>query len=65
MNSVDSLTANGVMILDDSERADYIKGIEFLQTRGFKRLDFWGIAPGIFFNKCTSVFYKAENCLSI
>jgi hypothetical protein len=64
-NSVGSLTENGVIVLDDSEREEYREGIAFLENHSFKRLDFWGIAPGIFFNKCTSVFYRAQNCLNI
>ena len=31
----------------------------------YNELDFWGIAPGIFYNKCTSIFYKDNNCLGI
>ena len=28
-------------------------------------LDICGIAPRIFYNKCTSIFYKDNNCLGI
>jgi hypothetical protein len=51
--------------LDDSERKEYKKGIEYLQQSGYRKIDFWGIAPGIFFNKCTSIFYRDKNCLGI
>lgn len=64
-NSLDSLSDNGMIILDDSERIDYRDGINFLINNNFRRLDFWGIAPGILFRKCTSVFYKKNNCLWI
>lgn len=64
-NSLDSLSDNGIIILDDSERIDYKDGINFLINNNFRRLDFWGIAPGILFRKCTSVFYKKNNCLWI
>lgn len=64
-NSLDSLSDNGIIILDDSERIDYRDGINFLINNNFRRLDFWGIAPGILFRKCTSVFYKKNNCLWI
>jgi len=60
-----SLSEDGVIILDDSEREEYKEGIDFLNSRAFKKIDFWGIAPGVFYNKCTTVFYRGNNCLSI
>lgn len=65
MESVKHLSESGVIILDDSERVDYAEGIKYLLDSGFKRLDFSGIAPGIFFRKCTTIFYKDKNCLNI
>jgi precorrin-6B methylase 2 len=56
--SIDCLAENGIIVLDDSERREYYPGIELLNSKGFKRLDFWGISPGYFHNKCTSVFFK-------
>ncbi|NCS89396.1 MAG: hypothetical protein AUK34_14220 [Ignavibacteria bacterium CG2_30_36_16] len=64
-NSYQSLTEQGVFILDDSEREEYNEGIEFLLNKKFRKLDFWGLAPGVLFDKCTSVFYKSHNCLGI
>jgi hypothetical protein len=64
-NSVNRLTEDGVIVLDDSERKEYEPGIEFLIKNGFKNLEFWGIAPLVLFKKCTSVFYKENNCLGI
>jgi len=64
-NSVDALSSSGVLILDDSERKEYKKGIDHLINAGFKALNFWGIAPGTFFNKCTTIFYRKDNCLDI
>ena len=63
--SLKHLSEEGVIILDDSERKEYSEGIKFLLKSGFKRLDFSGIAPGIFFRKCTTIFYKDKNCLDI
>ena len=37
------LTDKGVIILDDSERVQFSKGIEHLIIEDFKRIDFWGI----------------------
>jgi len=65
MNSINALTESGVLILDDSEREVYQKARTFLIEKGFKELPFTGISPGLFYNKTTSVFYKADNCLGI
>jgi len=65
MNSINHLSERGVIILDDSERQDYKAGTKFLIDSGFKQLSFSGIAPGIFFRKCTSIFYRVNNCLSL
>lgn len=63
--AVDALTPAGVVVLDDSERDFYNDAIVFLKDQGFKQLSFSGISPGLFYNKATSVFYKADNCLGI
>ncbi|MEJ2506834.1 MAG: hypothetical protein P8Y81_11300 [Ignavibacteriaceae bacterium] len=59
------LTDQGIIIFDDTERNEYLEGIEFAVKEGFKKLDFSGIAPGIFFRKCTTIFYKENNCFNI
>jgi hypothetical protein len=59
------LTDKGVIILDDSERVQFSKGIEHLISGDFKRIDFWGIAPGFVIRKCTTIFYQTKNCLCI
>jgi tRNA A58 N-methylase Trm61 len=64
-HSVDALSTNGVLVLDDSERETYQEARTFLTAKGFKELPFTGISPGLFYNKATSVFYKADNCLGI
>lgn len=64
-NSIECLTSNGVIILDDSERSSYIDAIQYLINNGFKKIDFWGISPGLFYKKNTTIFYKNNNCLGI
>lgn len=64
-NSIECLTLNGAIILDDSERLNYQEGIQYLQNNGFKKIDFWGISPGLFYKKNTTVFYRNNNCLGI
>lgn len=63
--SLNALHENGVIVLDDSERKQYRKASQFLKNHNFKKVDFWGIAPGVSFNKCTSIFYRERNCLEI
>lgn len=63
--AIGAVSEAGVIVLDDSEREGYQEGIKFLMDRGFKHLSFSGISPGLFYRKSTSIFYKADNCLSI
>jgi len=63
--AINALSNHGVIVLDDSERADYAEAVSFLVNNGFKQLSFSGISPGLFYNKATSVFYKTDNCLGI
>ncbi len=63
--AIHSLTEDGVIILDDSERKEYSDAVNFLTSMGFKSIPFSGMAPGTIVSKCTSVFYKSENCLGI
>jgi hypothetical protein len=65
IQAVNSLSENGVVVLDDSERDMYKDGVSFLIENGFKHLSFSGISPGLFYRKTTSVFYKPNNCLDI
>ncbi len=62
---INALTEKGVIVLDDSERESYHPARVFLKQQGFKELSFSGISPGLFYEKATSVFYKANNCLDI
>ncbi len=59
------LSPQGVIVLDNSDRPDYQEGINFLLSKGFKKIDFIGIVPIVAMISSTSVFYKNENCLNI
>ena len=63
--SLEHISETGVIILDDSEREEYNEGIALLIQSGLRQLKFSGIAPGIFFRKCTTIFYNDTNCLNI
>jgi precorrin-6B methylase 2 len=64
-NAINNLKESGIIILDDSERKQYKEGIDFLLNKEFKKIDFWGISPGLVYKKCTTIFYKPKNCLDI
>jgi hypothetical protein len=65
LNNIDALKSTGVMVLDDSERDEYDAATTFLMEKGFKRIDFWGTAPTVYYLKCTTIFYRDNNCLGI
>lgn len=63
--SLDKISDKGIIIFDDTERSEYNEAIDKIIAKGFKRLDFWGIAPGAFNNRCTSIFYREGNIFNI
>ena len=65
INSVNSLSPKGVIIIDDSQRENYKKAILFLKDSGFKELKLVGMNVGRAIKKTTSIFYKTNNCLDI
>ena len=65
LNSLGALKEDGVIIWDNSDRKNYQEGFDFLSSRGFKRIDFWGIGSLNHSSWSTSVFYKKGNCLNI
>ena len=63
--AVDYLTADGVLILDNSERDWYQKAKDLLLIKGFKSIDFRGMLPIVGHESCSTVFYRPDNCLGI
>ena len=64
-SAVEILSERGVIVLDDSERVEYSEGMKYISNQGFKKINFWGIPPGMLIRKCTTVFYRNNNCLAI
>ena len=62
---IQALKPGGVVIWDNSDRQEYREGYALLASAGFRRLDFWGPGPLATRRWCTSVFYRAENCLAL
>ena len=65
LNSLRALKEEGVIIWDNSDRPQYSEAYEFLVSKGFNRIDFYGMGPISAHSWCTSVFYKDKNCLNI
>ncbi len=63
--SLESLSERGVVILDDSHRAQYQDAIDFAMKRGFRALPMEGLKPtGTGIDRST-IFYRDGNCLGI
>lgn len=64
-NSINNLTNDGIIILDDSSRKSYKSGFEFLSSKGFRYITFCGLKSTGIKEDCTTVFYKDGNCFGI
>ncbi|MEM1217243.1 MAG: class I SAM-dependent methyltransferase, partial [Bacteroidota bacterium] len=63
--AVQKIKPAGIIIFDDTHREKYSAGCQIIETAGFKRLDFWGFANGSIEYKCSTLFYRPDNCLDI
>lgn len=60
-----ALSERGVIIFDDSHRDEFRKGMEILENHpDYKKIDFYGISPGSFNERSTTVFYRTNNVLN-
>ncbi len=64
-HAVSALKEDGVIVFDDYDREEYHAAGRLLGERGFRCLEFWGMALGSFRYKSTAVFYREANCLGI
>jgi len=62
---INYLKDDGVVIFDNSERLHYQPAYDFLEDRGFKRLDFFGHAPMITKLTQTTIFYRKTNIFKL
>jgi hypothetical protein len=65
INSYESLSKNGVVVMDDSEREKYSNGSRFYLAKGFKKIEFAGLKFKGFGSGRTAIFYRSNNCLGI
>lgn len=59
------VSARGVVLLDDSQRADYLAAFEEARRRGFRALKIWGHKPGSINLHQAAIFYRDGNLLNI
>jgi precorrin-6B methylase 2 len=64
-SAIRALAPGGVVVFDNSDRAEYADAYEELRAAGFRRLDFVGMAPLIGYRTETSIFYRTDNCFGI
>jgi hypothetical protein len=63
--AVDELAEDGVIVWDNSDRAEFAQGMQALRARGFRHLPFKGLGPTAVTPWETSVVYRDRNCLGI
>lgn len=63
--SVDALSASGVIILDDSQRERYAEAYTYAEQKGFRHLEFQGLKPHGTKLDRTTIFYRPNNCFNI
>jgi precorrin-6B methylase 2 len=64
-NCLENLSDSGIIILDDSFRNDYTNSIHLLETKGFRKINFWGMVPVVATKSCTTIFYRDGNVFNI
>lgn len=65
LHSINCLTKEGVIILDNVDYIESTKATDHLKEAGFRRIDFWGMCPIVHHDSCTAIFYRDGNCLNI
>ncbi|MEM1226489.1 MAG: FkbM family methyltransferase [Planctomycetota bacterium] len=64
-HSLRAMAADGVLVLDDSDRERYSDAFPLMRQHGFRHLHFSGIKPGKSCRNQTTIFYRDKNCLGL
>lgn len=64
-NCLQALKPSGVIIWDNTDRLEYLEGIDFLLSNGFRRIEFIGYCPIVNLKSETSIFYRIDNSFGI
>lgn len=65
MQSLQCLSDDGVLLLDDSDRPEYADSFRLLQASGFHQLRIAGLKPTSPCRHETTLFYRHPNCFGI
>jgi hypothetical protein len=65
INSLEYLTPDGVIVLDDSDRERYQPAFEIARSAGFHALSLTGLKPTGIGADTTTIFYRQQNCLDL
>jgi hypothetical protein len=64
-NSIAALKEDGILILDNSNRSEYLEAFSFLEMQGFHHVEFGGMTPmGVELSE-TAIFYREKNFLNL
>ncbi|HEX2195594.1 MAG TPA: FkbM family methyltransferase [Actinomycetota bacterium] len=63
--ALDELSDDGVVVWDNSDRAEFEEGMALLRPAGFRHIPFKGLGPTAITAWETSVVYRDRNCLGI
>ncbi len=63
--SVNAVSDDGIIILDDSQREKYQEAFEFLHSRGFRSMSISEIKFTDSENHQSTIFYRNDNCFNI
>jgi hypothetical protein len=56
--SISRLSANGMVVFDNSDGSDYDSSMAMFNQAGFLRIDFWGLIPSYLYKNCTSILFR-------
>ena len=60
----EKLKETGFIIFDNTDKQENHEGVIFLMSKGFKRIDFYGLIPCYTYKTCTSIFFINDGFLS-
>jgi hypothetical protein len=64
-HALTGLKPEGVIVWDNTDRAEYAPGLDALAAAGFRRVEFLGMAPSLNDKLETSVLYRTGNCFGL
>ncbi len=53
------VAAHGIIVFDNADRLEYEAAYRLLKSRGYARIDFWGLGPINPYEWCTSIFVRS------